>query len=237
MKRGIRKKEGEDLSKAKIEEVINLLAQESPITKKDACAILNIAYNTTRLARIIQEYEEQKEYETKRKKELKKQPLGNEDIAFMISSYLDTGNISEIADATFRSTQVIKKVLTKFNIPLRTAKATYHNPPLLEENAVVENYEKDDLVYAARYDQAALISGEVKSSSLGKVYRIWLTKDCQYAMQPYYELSDLRLLQTELGVAIHTRKFNEYDAEGNEPIVSEIARTLANAKKRKKDDE
>jgi hypothetical protein len=236
MKRGIRKKEGEELTKSKIEEVKTLLSQENPITKKEACAILNIAYNTTRLAKIIEEYDEQKEYETKRKKELKKQPLTKEDMAFIISSYLDSGNISEIVDSTFRSPQIIKRVLSKYNIPLRTAKSTYHNPLFLDDDAITEEYQKDDLVYSARYDQAALVSGSVKSSSTGKVYRIWLSKDCQYAMQPYYELSDLRRLQTEIGVNIHTRKFWEFDKDGNDPIASEINRTLANAKKRKKDE-
>ena len=236
MKRGVRKKEGEDLSKHKIEEVIKLLSQDNPITKKDACAMLNIAYNTTRLSKIIEEHEEQKQYEEKRKKELRKTPLSKEDISFIISSYLDTGNISEIAESTFRSPQIIKRILSKYNIPLRTTKINYHNPILIDSNAISEKYTKDDLVYSARYDQAAFISKEIKRDALGNIYRIWLTKDSQYALQPFYELIDLRRLQTELGVVIHTRKFMEYDAEGNEPLVAEINRTLINARKKKKDE-
>jgi len=72
MAKRIKKKSYENLSKVNIEKVIALLtldisvqATESPtekaITKKQACDILNIAYNTTRLSNIIEEYNEQKD--------------------------------------------------------------------------------------------------------------------------------------------------------------------------------
>ena len=35
---------------------MSYLVQESPITKKEACGILNIRYNTTRLKKIIDDY-------------------------------------------------------------------------------------------------------------------------------------------------------------------------------------
>ena len=50
----IKKKEGENLTETNIEKVIGLLEQEKPITKKQACEILNISYNTTRLTKIIE---------------------------------------------------------------------------------------------------------------------------------------------------------------------------------------
>ena len=221
--RGIRKKEGEDLSDSKIEQVISLLNQETPITKKDACNMLNIAYNTARLNKIIQEHEERKAYTLKRKKELRKQPLSAADIAFFISSYLESGNLSEIADESYRSPQLIKQVLERYNIPLRKSSNNYFNPPEVINTA--ENYSKDDLVYSARYDQAAYISKELPPNLMGKVYRIWLCKDCQYALQPFYELADLREVQ-KLGVNIVTRKW-----VGD--LQQEIAQTLINAKKGK----
>ena len=66
MPRGVRRKEGEDFSKATIKRVISLLESAKPITKKDACAILNITYNTTRLNKIIQEYKSNEERIKKR---------------------------------------------------------------------------------------------------------------------------------------------------------------------------
>jgi hypothetical protein len=236
MKRGVRRKEGEDFSKTKIEQVIKLLNQEKPITKKAACEMLNITYNTTRLNKIIDEYIEQQEYEKKRKKELKNKPLTKEDYSFIISSYLESGNISEIADITFRSPQIIKRALSEYNIPLRNSKNTYHNPITLDIEAMSDEYAKEDLVYSSRYDQAAIISKKIKEDAVGSIYRIWLTKDCQYALQPSYELGNLRKLQSDLGVKINTRKMWEIDAEGNNPLIADINQALINAKKRKKDE-
>lgn len=233
MKRGIRKREGEDFSN--IERVIELLNQDKPITKKAACEMLNITYNTTRLQKIIDEHIEQKEYEARRRKELRNTPLSKQDISEIVSSYLENGNISEIVDFTFRSAQVIKRVLSQYNIPLRNSKNTYHNPIQLDPSAMSDDYKLDDLVYSARYDQAAYISKKLKEDSAGGIYKIWLIKDCQYAFQPFFELGDLRRLQTELGLNIVTRKMFEFDEDGNEPLQNEIAKALANARKRKKE--
>ena len=234
MKRGVRKREGEDFSN--IEEVIKLLDQDKPITKKAACEMLSITYNTTRLQKIIDEYIEQREYESRRRKELRNKPLSNEEISEIISSYLENGNISEIADFTFRSTQVIKRTLSKYHIPLRNSKNTYANPVDLDISAFADDYTKDNLVYSAKYDQAAIVSKKIKEDSVGGIYRIWLTKDCQYALQPCYELADLRPLQSDIGVKIVTRKMWEVDEAGNDPLLAEINKTLANAKKRKKNE-
>ena len=45
----IKKKSYEKLDDINIKRVIDALESEIPITKKDACEILNISYNTTRL--------------------------------------------------------------------------------------------------------------------------------------------------------------------------------------------
>ena len=56
--RGIRKKAGEKLDEANLNRVSALLNQDNPITKKEACEMLNISYNTTRLSRILDEHNE-----------------------------------------------------------------------------------------------------------------------------------------------------------------------------------
>jgi hypothetical protein len=56
----IKVKEHENLSEANIKRVIELLEAEKPIPKKDAYAILNISPNPTRLAKIIENYKEEK---------------------------------------------------------------------------------------------------------------------------------------------------------------------------------
>ena len=63
----VKKRAYENLSAANIQKVIELLRQEKPITKKEACEVLSISYNTTRLNKIIAEFEERQEYVAKRK--------------------------------------------------------------------------------------------------------------------------------------------------------------------------
>ena len=227
MKRGVRQKEGEDFSPSKIEEVINMLEADKPTTKKVACAKLGMAYNVVRLSKIIDEYKENKAYHEKRRKELRNQPLSTEDISYIISSYLEEANLSLIADTTHRSTSVIKQVLDKYNIPLRSSTTSYFNPLYLKDEAISTEYAKDDLVYSARYDEPAYISKLVKDG----VYKIWLIKTEQYALQPYWELGDLRKLQEELSINIETRKY----WNGGE-LQQIIAEAMKNAKKRKKDE-
>ncbi len=227
MPRGIRQKEGEDLSSSKLEEVIKKLNQDKPITKKDACAMLNIAYNTTRLNKIIEEYEENKAYHTKRKKELRSTPLSKEDISYIISSYLEDASLSELEQSTHRSIGVIKRTLEKYGVPLRDAKHTYHNPPFLPDNFIKEEYEENDIVYSARYSQAAKIGQLFSNKNDINIYRIWLCKDEQWALQPYYELGDLTNLQKEFNLKIEDRHGDD--------IRHAIATTLINARKRKKD--
>ncbi len=63
----MKKKEYEKLTPSNIQHVIELLSKERPITKKEACEILNISYNTTRLNKIIEEQNDSVAYNEKRR--------------------------------------------------------------------------------------------------------------------------------------------------------------------------
>ena len=58
----IKSKSHEKLTDTNIANVVSLLEQDNPITKKEACSILNIRYNTTRLAKIIEEWRDTQEF-------------------------------------------------------------------------------------------------------------------------------------------------------------------------------
>jgi len=49
----VKVKDSEKLDPSNIRHVINLLESDKPITKKEACSLLRISYNTTRLGNII----------------------------------------------------------------------------------------------------------------------------------------------------------------------------------------
>ena len=79
--RKLKKKEYENLSDTNIQKVINLLYGDKPISKKEACSILNIAYNTTRLQRIIDDFEETQAYRSKRKSQNKGKAATRDEVA------------------------------------------------------------------------------------------------------------------------------------------------------------
>lgn len=190
----VKRKDTEDFSHERIEKVIVML--DNGETKKACCEYLGMTYNTARLNKLIEEYLETKANRVRLRKKMRNQPLEKADLAFICQNYLDGMSLSEISESLYRTTRVIKNVLERYNIPLRDASNTYFNPIYLEETP--NDYSKGDLVYSARYNSIA----EIVSKYRNDVYHIALLGDHQqYAYQPYYELSDLRKLQRELGIS------------------------------------
>ena len=197
----------EKLDDASLKEVMLLLEQEEPISKKDACTKLNITYNTTRLARLITEYKERIERTYQIRKSLRNKPLDTAEKKDIIEQYLADIALLDISKSTYRSLNVIKALLREYGLPVRgrTASDYFINVPLLSDKAVKEHYVKGDLVFAARYGCAAEVSkfyGNTEKD--GNIYRIYLLgKEQQYAYQPYYELADLTLAQKELHISVN----------------------------------
>ena len=67
----IRQKKQERLEEDNLNRVQEALASSTPITKKEACEMLNISYNTTRLSRIMEDHSETLRYRATRKSQLK----------------------------------------------------------------------------------------------------------------------------------------------------------------------
>lgn len=194
----VRRKSEENLTKDSIQRVIRELSSDTPITKKKACGMLNIAYNTTRLNKIIEGFIEEQEYAAARRKELRTKPLSDSDKSYIVKSYLDGDSLSDISGATFRSIPVVKRVVKQYNVPLRDAKDSYFMPALLDEASIADDYKAGDLVYSAQYGLPATISRKVKGG-----YGIWLHGEArQHAHTAYYELADLRQLQTDFNISM-----------------------------------
>lgn len=190
----VKVKEGEDFSDDKIEKVISLL--EKGETKKSCCDVLGMSYNTSRLTKIIANYRESKELQSKMRKSLRNKPLERQDIIYICQAYLEGEPLVDISNNIYRSTNVVKNVLKRYNIPLRNASNDYYNPVVIEDD-MPEDYKTGDLVYSARYNTLAEVMLEYQPG----VYRIGLFgKNQQYAYQPYYELADMRVMQKEFGI-------------------------------------
>jgi hypothetical protein len=179
--RGVKKKEHENLTEANIAKVIRLLqptsAEEKPITKKEACDILNIAYNTTRLDRIIDEYLEKKAYTEKRRSQNRGKGATKAEIKSVIEDYLDGDNIATISKRLFRSAGFIKAIIERLGIPQRTTeKGTYFLP----DECVADEFLKGQRVWSAVYNAPATILNEIDGDYLEKygcrAYRIYVSE-------------------------------------------------------------
>ena len=156
MKR-LKKKDHENLSDTNIQKVISLLSGDSPITKKEACSILNIAYNTTRLQKIIDDFLETKAYREKRKSQNRGKAATREEVADTITRFLSGDPISEIAAGLYRSSGFIKSIIERVGVPQKE-EGQYDYLP---EECVAESFEKGEIVWSAKYHGPAIIRAEL----------------------------------------------------------------------------
>lgn len=192
----------EKLSPQNIQKVIDLLEAEKPITKKHACEILNIAYNTTRLGQILDKYKEKQEYNRQRRLEKRGKPPTQDEVRFIIESYLEGGSVDGISETIHRGVTFINSILEQYSVPLRARAHDYFKPELIPEGAMRDRFKVGDIVYSARYDSTAKIQSELWQKGQW-VYSIWLLSERwqQYAYQEACELASLEHLK-ELGVRV-----------------------------------
>ena len=171
--RGVKKRSHEKLTDANIQHVMGLLQAESPITKKEACSILNISYNTTRLKTIIEEFVEQKEYRDKRKAANRGVPARASEITSIVDSFINGTPISDISRFMYRSPGFVKNIVERVGVPRKRSKEERgggHLPSFLPDECVAETFEEGEVVWSAFYDQAAMIQKEEVAIDYEKKY-------------------------------------------------------------------
>ena len=198
--------EEELMTDANIAKVIKLLEPEQgtkAITKKDACQILGMAYNTTRLGTIIEEWKKKQARNAERRAEKRGKPVTDEERVYIISEYLAGETVDSLSKSTYRSPTFIKSVLEANAVPIRVPGLSYFNPELIPEGAMRDRFKLGEVVYSARYDSLARIDSEQKTDKHGFVYRIWLMSD-KWLQSAYQEASELASLEhlRHLGVRI-----------------------------------
>ena len=199
--------ETELMTDANIAKVIRLLDPveegKKPITKKDACAILGMSYNTTRLGTIIDEYKQKQTRISERKSQLRGKPATQEEKVYIISEYLNGETVDAISKMTYRSSRFIKDILEGNSVPIRVPGSSYFNPELIPDGAVRDRFKIGEVVYSSRYDSTARIDAEQKSDKHGFVYRIWLLAE-RWQQNAYQEATELASLEhlRQMGVRI-----------------------------------
>ena len=158
----LKKKSHEKLTQQNIQHVISLLnptsSQTKAITKREACSILNISYNTTRLDKIIQDYHEQKEYRSRRVSQNRGRPARPDEIQDIVKEYLSGENVSNIAKGLYRSPAFVKSLLEKIGVPQRPTKVEGRKQEYyLPEQCVADDFEKGEIVWSATHHAPAVI--------------------------------------------------------------------------------
>ena len=166
MRKNVKKKDHENLTVKNIEKVKLLLnpgsASDKPITKKQACDILNISYNTTRLQNIIEEYDERKEYTKKRKAGLRGRPASDGEIAEACSSFLGGDTISDISKRLFRSPSFVRSILERVGVPSRPSnKEERLTPHYFPDECVSEDFSLGEIAWSALYHSTVIIKGRL----------------------------------------------------------------------------
>ena len=159
----IKSKAHEKLSFDNIERVIQQLEQDNPITKKEACGMLNIRYNTTRLQRIIDDHLDLKSFRETRKAQNKGKMATQDEIRSVVKAYLDGDNISVIANSLYRSPAFVKNIVERVGIPQKMADSDYEGKrnAMLPEQCVALEFEYNEKVWYPKRNRFAIIKDEI----------------------------------------------------------------------------
>ena len=162
----IKSKAHEKLSYENVDRVIEYLSQDNPITKKEACEVLNIRYNTTRLQRIIDDHNDIKNHRETRKSQNKGKAASRDEIKSVVQSYLDGYNISQIAESIYRSPSFVKNIVERLGIPQKMAESDYESMKnyMLPEECVSESFSYNEKVWFPRKNKFALVKNEITPS-------------------------------------------------------------------------
>lgn len=191
MRKGVKAKEHENLTPENIKRVIEFLEADKPITKKQACEILNISYNTTRLAKIIEAYKEELAESARRKAANRGKPASPFEVQAIIEGHLDGESLSEIAKKIYRPTSFIREVIEKVGVPTKAVGADYTKPGLIPDNCMRDTFEKGQIVWSAKRHGMAIILNEEprRKDKDNKCYQIYVIEPIEEP-SPYFPQYD-----------------------------------------------
>ncbi len=212
----VKKKDGENLSPDNIEKVIKGLNDAKPITKKAACEMLNISYNTARLTKIIEEHNQDKETTKRLRSANKGKAAQAHEIQTVITGYLSGEPIAAIANQLYRSPSFVKTIVERIGIPERGG--SYFEPTLVPDPCMSTSFDSGQLVWSFKHDAMAIVRKQETnvSDTENNIYQIYVIEPIEepspyfaidsfggfYGTVPAYELGSLEHLK-EHGVDVY----------------------------------
>lgn len=215
----VKVKEHENLSDSNIIKVISLLEADKPITKKEACEILNISYNTTRLSNIVEGYKAKKAIEKKQRDKKRGTSATKDEIQEIVKNYLEGMSVADIAKGIFRSSTFVSSIVTKLGVPTRVPFEQRRNPAILPDECIAEEFTPGQRAWSAVYHSPCEVIKEVanknyESEYQSRCYQIYVyepieevefittvTKGGYYAYSLAYNLGSLEHLK-DYGVTL-----------------------------------
>ena len=120
--------------------------------------MLNIAYNTARLQRIIDDFEDKVEYRALRKKQNRGRAATDAEIREAVERYLSGDSISEIAAGLFRSSGFIRSIIERVGVPKVERES---GVAVLPESCIAESFSPGEIVWSAVYQKPARVDYEL----------------------------------------------------------------------------
>ena len=216
-----------DVTPEQMESVIAYLETDKA-TKKAACEMLGIAYNTKRLGTLIEDYQQDLERDKRLRAKKRKEPVTKAEVVNIITDYLSGDSLAELSDNYYRSTAILKYHLEKHGALLRTNERVNElNPPLLPDECMADSFENGQYVWVAKYGSIGIVKAKFKNA-----YRVKVINESmnQYCYQPPEELGSLEHL-IALGVDV---KGLIKSAMSDDDILIKVNEGVKNANKRTK---
>jgi len=186
----VKKKEHENLTDINITRVIELLEGKPPITKKTACEILNISYNTTRLNNIIEAFKEKKATQARLRKANRGKPITDDERATIIECHLRGETLVDISRQIYRSVALVRSVVESLGVPKRASGEDKKIPLFLPDQCVAEEFKPGQRAWSAVYHSPCEIVKEVENPNLedkylGKCYQVYVIEPLDEALDMY----------------------------------------------------
>lgn len=180
-------------------------ALENGATKKVACELLGIKYNTTRLSALIDKHLSTQEDLKRLRQKKRGTPVTNQELVTMVEMYFEDSSLEEISKRTHRPITLVRYHLETIGAMLKArAKVNPMNPPLIPEQCQKDTFEIGENVWVSGYNCLGEIISQIPDQTKeDAVYKVYLLDkyNHRFVYYPAYELGSLAHLQ-DLGLKV-----------------------------------